>query len=475
MPEDLNSEALKKIIKDRKLMTELAYRSFFYFILFYFGEHIKYPLAPFHYEMLKIGQEENIKRAVVMAFRNSGKSTILNTAYAIWCIVGAPQKKHVVIASQTQQRAKDHLMNDRKEFENNQLLKENTGPFTQEDRWHSTALVIPKYEARITAISVEEGVRGLKEGHYRPQVIIADDIEDSNSVKNKEAREKSFTWFTGELLPLGDIDTKVIVLGNYLHPESVCARLYDMIKSNQMEGTALKVPIIEDDGTITWPEKFKSMQMIEEFRKSIGNEVTWQRDFMLRAIADDMQIIDPRWIHRYDKLPDEEPLYTFTGIDLACKGDENSDFTAMVSIRVYQDDDWKLHYYVLPEVVNEKITIPEAIKRLSITCRSLGSDIAVENTGLEIAMSQDPSLEDFKIEVFKLKGRDKRTRLSALSNLFYTGQILFPEKGSKSDQLIEQILGFGKEKHDDLVDAFSCAMHVALDKKYFTHCPVTIC
>ena len=68
-------------------------------------------------DMINIAQDENIKRAAVMAFRGSAKSTILNTAFTLWCVMGAPQKKHIVIASQTQQRAKDHLMNCRKEIE----------------------------------------------------------------------------------------------------------------------------------------------------------------------------------------------------------------------------------------------------------------------------------------------------------------------------------------------------------------------
>jgi len=75
-----------------------------------------------------------------MAFRGSAKSTILNTAFALWCVMGTPQKKHVVIASQTQQRAKDHLINARKEMENdnNKLMRENMGPYQEtEDRWHS--------------------------------------------------------------------------------------------------------------------------------------------------------------------------------------------------------------------------------------------------------------------------------------------------------------------------------------------------
>ena len=112
--------------------------------------------------------------------------------------------------------------------------------------------------------------------------------------------------------------------------------------------------------------------------------------------------------------------------------------------------------------------MPEAVDRLSIICKSLKSSIAMENTILETAFCQDPKLRDFKIEFLKLKSRDKRTRLAALSNTFFMGQILFPEKGAKSDKLIEQILGFGQERHDDLVDAFTCAVHIALDKKYAT-------
>ena len=150
--------------------------------------------------MFRIAQNEKVKRAGVMTFRNSAKSTILNTAYSLWAIMGIPQKKHVVIASQTQQRSKDHLMNIRKEIEGNQLLSENLGPFSVgEDRWGATTLIIPAYKARISAISVEEGIRGLKEGPNRPDLIIADDIEDSSSVKTREIRDKTFNWFTGEL------------------------------------------------------------------------------------------------------------------------------------------------------------------------------------------------------------------------------------------------------------------------------------
>lgn len=458
---------MKNLLNDRKALIEATRQNFFWFFYIYFGRYFTYPVAPFHREMIKVAQDESIKRGAVMAFRGSAKSTILNTAFALWCVMGAPQKKHIVIASQTQQRSKDHLMNHRKEMENNKLMAENLGPYQEtEDRWHSTTLIIPKYGTRITSASVEEGLRGLREGPHRPDLIIADDIEDSNSVKTIEGRDKTYSWLTGELIPLGDINTRVIILGNFLGQDSVMDRIEEKIKSGEMDGSFMRVPIAEN-GKPTWLGKFKNIEAIENFKRSIGNEITWRRDYMLEYVPDDLQVINPAWIHRYDKLPERNHyLSTITGVDLACGG-ENSDFTAMVSIKVYHVED-KICFYVLPEIENEQIDFPKAIDMLGATCKTLKSSIAMENTNLEKVFSQDPKLREFKVEFLKLKSRDKRTRLAALSNLFCEGQILFPEKGSKSDELIDQILGFGREKHDDLVDAFTCAIHIGLDRKYAT-------
>ena len=48
---------------------------------------------------------------------------------------------------------------------------------------------------------------------------------------------------------------------------------------------------------------------------------------------------------------------------------------------------------------------------------------------------------------------DKRSRLAMTTEYIKSGKILFPLNGA--EELITQMVGFGKEKHDDLVDAFS--------------------
>jgi len=47
---------------------------------------------------------------------------------------------------------------------------------------------------------------------------------------------------------------------------------------------------------------------------------------------------------------------------------------------------------------------------------------------------------------------DKRARLESVAPFVKDGTVIFPERGC--EELIEQIVNFGSEEHDDLVDAF---------------------
>lgn len=395
-----------------------------------------------------------------MTFRDSAKSTILNTAYALWSIMGIHQKKHIVIASQSQQRAKDHLMNIRKEIENNKLLGENLGPFREiEDRWQTSTLIITNYGARISAISRDEGIRGLREGPFRPDLIIADDIEDSNSVKNRENRDKTFDWFTGELLPLGATDVKVVVLGNFLHVDSVLSRLEKKIKEKEMKGIFLKVPLVDEKDKITWPGKFPSLEAVEEFKQSIGNERTWQRDFLLLDVPDENQIILKEWFKEYSVMPKLEGndyLETLIGVDPAGSDKENADCSAMVAASVFGRGK-EMKIYIHPNPVNKRLRFNEIRDQLILLSKTLGgtypATVIVEDVGIQKWLIQELKDAGIPVEEFKVAGMSKADRLNIATSPMQADKVFFPKNGV--EDLRMQLLGFGRERHDDLVDAFS--------------------
>ena len=49
--------------------------------------------------------------------------------------------------------------------------------------------------------------------------------------------------------------------------------------------------------------KYPNMEAVNEERRKIGNEFAFQREFLLRIVPNDEQIIHPDWIHYYDEMP----------------------------------------------------------------------------------------------------------------------------------------------------------------------------
>jgi len=78
----------------------------------------------------------------------------------------------------------------------------------------------------------------------------------------------------------------------------------------------------------------------------------------------------------------------------------------------------------------------------------------IEEVGYQPALIEQLKYEGVpNIEGAKVHGQDKRARLALTTHLIKSGKIIFPRKGS--ELLIQQLTGFGIEKHDDLADAFA--------------------
>lgn len=466
----ITENELVELKRKRSVRRSLAKNSHFWFFSLYLGHYIKYPFAPFHSEMFALTENTDLRLAVLVAFRGSGKSTLMTLSYPIWSIIGAQQKKFVLIVSQTQSQAKLHMANIKRELETNELLKADIGPFEEvSDEWGSNSIVISKYEARITVASTEQSIRGLRHGQYRPDLVICDDVEDLNSVKTREARDKTFQWLVGEVLPIGDQNTKIIIVGNLLHEDSLLMRLKKGIENKKLNGKYYSYPLVDIDDNIAWSTKFKTLEDVEKLRATIGSDSAWYREYLLRIISDADRIVHPEWVQYYDEIPKEDSgdfLYTATGIDLAISQKESADYTAMVSAKVFGYSD-KLKIYILPHPINERLSFPETYEKAKSLSKALGNGqytkLFIEDVGYQAALIQDLSNHNVPAEGVKVSGQDKRSRLALITHLIQQGKVLFP-KGNEAEELIMQLTGFGIEKHDDLADAFSLLLLKILEE-----------
>jgi phage terminase large subunit-like protein len=462
----IDTGIIQQIVNDREVRLAVTYESHFLFFHTYLGHYVKYPTADFQKEMFSITEDSSGKLAVIVAFRGSGKSTIVTFSYPIWAVIGEQQKKFVVIISQTQQQTKIHLDNIKRELESNRLLKREMGPFEEDGQWGSTSLVLPKFNARILAISRGQSIRGMRHGENRPDLIILDDVEDLDSVDKKESRDKTYNWLMGEIIPAGDKNTKVIAIGNLLHEDSLLMRLRKNIKNEKSKGVYRAYPLIDDFGKTIWPGKFRSETDIEEAKQSIGsNEVAWQREFMLRIIPDDGQVIHPDWIQYYDKLPATKPSYIIIGVDLAISKENRAHHTAIVSAFIYGFGE-NCRAYILPNPVNEKLDFPQTTKTIKDIYDTIDPTssriVCVEDVAYQASAYQQLKEMGVRAEGIKLYGQDKRARLALTTNYICQGKILFPIHGA--EDLINQLVNFGVEKYDDLADAFSLLTYKVISR-----------
>ncbi len=460
---EVSAEKIDEIVKNQRVRRATTRACHHWFFHIYFSHYVKYKTAQFHKELFEL-TEASHKTMVIEAFRGSGKTTIMGTSYAIWSILGMQQRKFVLIIAKTESQARQYLANIKLELEHNRLLRLDLGPFEEpNDEWRAVSIVLPKYGARVTVASIDNSIRGIKHGAHRPDLIIADDLEDLDIVKTQESRDKMFNWLMGDIIPLGDKDTRLIVIGTKLHNDSIIMRLKKAILEGRMDGVARAYPFLDENNQPLWKDKYRTDAEVETLRKSVPSLQAWQREYMLQIIADDDQVIRPEWIRYYDSLPADACRFTATGIDPAISEKDNADYTAMVSGKIYGRKK-ALKIYVLPNPVNERMDFPKTIEKIKSLSKTLGNaHVWIENAGYQKSIIDHLKSENFPAKEYKTQGSDKRARLSLISHHIQSGTVLFPRYGA--EKLIEQLVGFGTEKHDDLSDAFCILVWSMMDQE----------
>ena len=314
-----------------------------------------------------------------------------------------------------------------------------------------SSLVFQNTGARIMIASVDQSVRGFKHHQYRPDLLILDDVEDMSSSRTMEGRDKLFEWFTREIVPLGDESTRTIMVGNLLHEDSLIMKLKRKIDKKELKGIFCWFPLLDESGTCLWPGKFDTWRKINDLRQSVANELAWMQEYLLKIVPSDYQIIKEDWIQYYDELPgDLQYRASAVAVDLGVKQGERHDSTAIVCGNAYGYG-LKGKIYISPNFFKGKISFLDIVKKAKEFSENFDrARIIVEDVAAQNYVIQQIRFESFFVEEFHPRG-DKSERLLLVSPLIQNGQVLFHRS---CKPIVDQILNFGIERHDDLCDAF---------------------
>jgi phage terminase large subunit-like protein len=472
----LTKNQIKRIFAEKDLRVALAKKSFYHFLKIYLRHRFTLAPATFHKDIIdSLDSIDDVNRYIaMMGFRGSAKSTFLE-AFAIWSAIN---EKHnfIIWIGNTIDDSKLSLANIRDEIEQNGLLRSDFGIIIKQDKnkdfrdkWSETQLTVG--DCTILAKSRGQKIRGLKYKEARIDLIICDDLEDVKDADTAEKRKATRLWFFTEVMPATKQgvmaeNVKVVMLGNLVHRDCLLCHL-----SKGKIVRVLRFPLIDENGNITWKGLYPNMEAVEKEKEKVMlageglGHIIWAREYLLKEVdaedmiikREDIQFYPVEWLQR-------KAQSAGVGVDFAISKKQTADYTAMVKAIDVNNDEGERRLLILPNPLNKRINFAETI--------STSVDIDDEMPAGTVWYPEKVAYQEAAIEIMEKNGlkvvrmpsvTDKRSRAIAACFYIKNGRVLLSEEGSA--ELIDQLLGFGIEDHDDLVDALGNVIFGMVKKK----------
>ncbi|KKL75715.1 hypothetical protein LCGC14_2052140, partial [marine sediment metagenome] len=308
-------------------------------------------------------------------------------------------------------------------------------------------------------------IRGLLHGNARPDLIVIDDLEDSESVMNVDQRKKLASWFNTDLLNSIDRSSKdwrVILIGTILHEDSLLQNLREsgIWRVHEM-------PLCDENYNTNWHEFMTTEEikdLVEEHRKA-GKLDEFYREYMNLAIAKEDAVFKQEYFKYYEESElDKTFLENVVIIDPAKTVKVHSAFSAIVGIGL---DLSKPAVYVR-DIVNRRLHPDEIYDEAFAMAQRLGAKvIGIEVTSLNEFITQPFMNEKLRrglhdIEIVELqarkgegefagKGKGKLGRIGSLVSMYRLGQVYHNK--TCCGPLEAQLLAYPRAKHVDVSDA----------------------
>lgn len=461
----LNREAMRKVVDGTPAeRTYLCSRDFSLFLTYYFLDYVKYPFAPFHFEMfqdVRDMMDGKYREVAWIMFRESAKTSFAKI-FLVWLIVYKKRRYlnvdsfsitnaerilfDVVLSLQTNAR----LVSDFGELFN---AKREAGEVTQK-RINN---FVTTNGVRVEAHSTGKSVRGRLHGSQRPDFLLLDDFE-TNETKDSRAHTQSVIGHIDEFKSGLDSQAMILYLGNYITENGSVNTLIERAKTDQR----LKVRMVpvEENGAPTWPAKYAMTDAearesgkvsLEDKKRQLGSLV-YSTEMLNQPISSESQKFKKSMFKRIAR--DELSRMTtrrFATVDTALSKDSHSDKTGVVRNYVNTENIWHLSgrgYAVSPK------GLIDLLFELH--------DEGMEKIGIETT-AYTQAIEPFFHDECRKRGKYpyivqlrhggvmKESRIESLVAPYEAGSIFHIE--GECDELEEQLLKFPLGLHDDIIDA----------------------
>lgn len=217
-------------------------------IKFFFKDYCIHEFADFHVKAIRRCLKHEEWFEVLSWARSLAKSTTV--MFIVMYLALTKKKCNVMMASATQDSAVRLLDPFKKEFENNALIRAYYGTQMNPGNWCAEEFVA-KCGCSFRAVGAGNAPRGSRNGAIRPDVLLVDDFDTDEAVRNPDTIDKNWRWWESALYGTRDpaIKTLIIFCGN------IIARDCCVVRAGQMAKHWDIVNIRDNNGYSTWPSK----------------------------------------------------------------------------------------------------------------------------------------------------------------------------------------------------------------------------
>lgn len=273
----------EKRIKDLERRPEEWFK--YYFPNFYTSEP-----APFHKRATKRVLTKMEWFEVRPWARELAKSA--RTMMEVIYLTTTKRKKNVLLVSNNYDNAERLLMPFKAIFEFNNRLINDYGQFKNLGQWENGEFVT-KQGASFRALGAGQSPRGTRNDAVRPDVIIIDDIDTDEEVRNKDRIKAKIDWVEQALIPTRSISNPLTIIAN----GNIIGKYTTITELMKKADHAQIVNIRDKNGKSTWPTK-NTEEAIDRVLKTISYRSA-QKEYFNNPISEGTVFTDLY----YDRVP----------------------------------------------------------------------------------------------------------------------------------------------------------------------------
>lgn len=469
----LNKVALDKVINGRpEERRYLCSKNFSLFLCYYFTEYITYNFAPFHFEMfqdIRDLMEGKYREVAWIMFRESAKTSIAKI-FLVWLII-YNKRRYLNVDSFSITNAERILFDVVYALQTNgKILSDFGEPFnakrdTEEVTQKRINNFITTNGVRVEAHSTGKSVRGRLHGSQRPDFLLLDDFETSET-KDSKAHTQSVINHIDEFKSGLDSQAIILYLGNLITESGSIATLIERAKTD-VRLKIRNVPV-EMNNYPTWPAKYamtteeakKEGKVSLEDKKIQLGTLVYSAEMLNCPIASEMQKFK-KSMFKYKTRKEVEAMANrkFATIDTALSKDAESDATGVVRNYVNTENFW--HISGREYRVNPKQLIDLLFELQDEGFEKIGIETTAYTQAIEPFFQEECRKRGKYPYIVQLKhgGVMKESRIESLVAPYEAGTIYHIE--DECDVLEEQLLKFPLGKRDDVADSLQYQRFIA--------------